>query len=139
LINNSGYEQPLALEFSRHVSLFHSDKLRYVHFDFHHECKKMQWHRISILMDQITADLDQQKYSILIRYCKVKDGKVVQSQTSTVRTNCIDCLDRTNVVQSILAKRTLEIQFREMGILAPQDTLESMVDFYPFFRHGTVD
>jgi phosphatidylinositol 4-phosphatase len=61
LINSSGYEQPLALEFSRQASLFNNPNLRYIHFDFHHECRKMQWHRISVLIDQIEGDLEQQR------------------------------------------------------------------------------
>jgi hypothetical protein len=35
---------------------------------------------------------------------------VATSQQGSFRTNCIDCLDRTNVVQGLLAKRILHIQ-----------------------------
>jgi hypothetical protein len=62
LINGKGYELPLALEFSRQVSILNNSNLRYIHFDFHHECRKMQWHRLSLLMDQIKEDLERQRY-----------------------------------------------------------------------------
>jgi hypothetical protein len=39
-------------------------------------------------------------------------------QTSVVRTNCMDCLDRTNVVQSMLARWTLDRMFADLGLLA---------------------
>lgn len=28
-----------------------------------------------------------------------KDGRMVRSQKGVIRTNCVDCLDRTNLVQ----------------------------------------
>jgi hypothetical protein len=34
--------------------------------------------------------------------------------TSLLRTNCKDCLDRTNVVQSLIARHTLEMQARRL-------------------------
>ncbi len=41
-----------------------------------------------------------------------KDGPVMSLQDGVFRTNCIDCLDRTNVVQSLLARRNLQEQFQ---------------------------
>lgn len=35
-------------------------------------------------------------------------GKVLEEQKGIVRTNCLDCLDRTNVTQTMIAKRILE-------------------------------
>ena len=35
-------------------------------------------------------------------------GRVRSQQKGVVRTNCVDCLDRTNVVQALLGRRTLE-------------------------------
>jgi hypothetical protein len=39
-----------------------------------------------------------------------REGIVVSRQEGVFRTNCIDCLDRTNVVQSMLARRSLHSQ-----------------------------
>lgn len=39
-----------------------------------------------------------------------KDGTVLSQQEGIFRTNCIDCLDRTNVVQSLIAKVVLQNQ-----------------------------
>ena len=43
------------------------------------------------------------------------NGAVVSVQQGVFRTNCIDCLDRTNVVQSMLARRSLQAQLQVWG------------------------
>lgn len=43
-------------------------------------------------------------------FCIRKDGTVLSTQQGVFRMNCIDCLDRTNVVQGLLAKRMLLVQ-----------------------------
>ena len=40
------------------------------------------------------------------------DGSVMSVQQGVFRTNCIDCLDRTNVVQSMLGRRSLSQQLQ---------------------------
>lgn len=75
---------------------------RYEAFDFHAECSKMRWDRLSILLDRLAHEQDELSMFLLTR-----DGTLVSQQDGVFRTNCIDCLDRTNVVQSMLAKRSL--------------------------------
>ena len=45
-----------------------------------------------------------------MRYCWVDAHGVVCEQEGVFRVNCIDCLDRTNVVQTAVAKWVLENQ-----------------------------
>lgn len=45
------------------------------------------------------------------------DGKTVTQQEGTFRSNCMDCLDRTNVIQSLLARRSLQAQLQVNGLL----------------------
>jgi hypothetical protein len=93
----------------------------------------MQWHRISILINQLKDDLEKQHYTTVdSNFSKLSD------QNSIVRTNCIDCLDRTNVVQSILARRSLEIQLKEIGVLMQGETIENIPEFYRAFRHSNI-
>lgn len=42
----------------------------------------------------------------------LRDGSVPCQQEGIFRTNCIDCLDRTNVVQSLLARESLQLQLK---------------------------
>lgn len=45
----------------------------YVWFDFHHECRKMQWHNLSKLVTDISKNMEDYKYSKII---VKKDGDV---------------------------------------------------------------
>lgn len=45
-----------------------------------------------------------------------KDGTVVSHQNGIFRTNCIDCLDRTNVVQSLFSRVIAEEQLKVLLI-----------------------
>ena len=38
------------------------------------------------------------------------------------RVNCVDCLDRTNVVQMVIAKNALENQLGKLGLLVPSES-----------------
>lgn len=59
----------------------------------------MRWDRLSILLDRLAHEQDDFSYFLLTR-----DGTLISQQEGVFRTNCIDCLDRTNVVQSMLAR-----------------------------------
>ena len=54
-------------------------------------------------------------------------GAVFMHQTGVFRTNCMDCLDRTNVVQSLIARRSLESQLRQLGIFNVNAKIEDEV------------
>ena len=53
----------------------------------------------------------------------------LQTQKGVFRTNCIDCLDRTNVVQSLLAKENLKAVLVRMGVIGPEANLEDQRNF----------
>lgn len=55
----------------------------------------------------------------------------VKTQRGVVRTNCMDNLDRTNVVQATLAKWTLNHQLKALGVLAEGEDLD---DFHALSR-----
>lgn len=64
-----------------------------------------------------------------------KDGILENQQTGVFRTNCIDCLDRTNVVQSLLAKRIFEIQLRQFSIIGNDENLPSYKHLNSIFQN----
>jgi len=55
------------------------------------------------------------------------------------RTNCMDCLDRTNVVQSLLARENLNFVLRQFGLLKEGMTTHYFPDFEKRFRHVWAD
>jgi hypothetical protein len=50
-------------------------------------------------------------------------GRVQAQQHGTFRTNCIDCLDRTNVVQAFVARKALESFLRSLLLLSPEQEM----------------
>lgn len=117
------------------------DRLHYVYFDFHNETKGLQWHRAQLLLDQLESALQQQAYFCATDMPAGATGRLdVRSlQTSVVRTNCMDCLDRTNVVQSMLARHTLNRMLRDLGVLPRDETFNSDAAFESLFRNIWAD
>ena len=54
--------------------------------------------------------------------------RVLSVQNGVFRTNCIDCLERTNVVQSMLAHRILELQMQVMALVSGKDCSGDLYD-----------
>ena len=86
------------------------EKLQFEWFDFHNICRGMKFENVSILLDAIGDTLD--KYGKTV----VMNGDIQARQEGVVRTNCMDCLDRTNVVQSACGQRALEQQLKCEGV-----------------------
>ena len=98
---------------------------RFVPFDFHKQCGATNYKNLSILWDDIHDD-----YKKSGLWLKDSSGKT-ETQTSVFRTNCIDTLDRTNVVQGMLARRSLEHILATKGILKEEE--EFIADLFPAF------
>ena len=80
----------------------------------------MRWHRLSILMDKINHLIDK------FEYFKVDRNKAsTKMQVGIFRTNCMDCLDRTNVVQSLIARVILQKQLIDMKIIEPGEQVDN--------------
>ncbi|QRV85813.1 phosphatidylinositide phosphatase SAC2 [Ceratobasidium sp. AG-Ba] len=82
-------------------------------FDFHAECRGMKYENISKLVTQLERTFESQGYFWVL------DGQPVARQRGVFRTNCIDCLDRTNVVQSAFARYVMNHQLQAITILNP--------------------
>ncbi len=122
------------------------DRLHYIYFDYHAETKGMQMQRAYLLVERLRDALQAQGYfraaDMPGTSRRGHEGlrlEVRALQTSVVRTNCMDCLDRTNVVQSMLARHTLERQLTEAGLLAPGGRLQDDAAFELLFRNLWAD
>lgn len=113
LIDNRGHEGKLGHVFGQFMHQDHPQH-PYHPFDFHAECAKMRWHRLAILMDRIEGEFKD------YGFFAYSQGQIVQSQTGVIRSNCIDSLDRTNVVQSMIAGRVLKDQENLLRRTRPQ-------------------
>jgi hypothetical protein len=117
------------------------DRLHYVYFDFHNETKGLKWHRAQLLLDQLHDALLKQQYFRGVDMPADTEGRleVRNQQTSVVRTNCMDCLDRTNVVQSMLARWTLDRMLIDVGMLKHGESFSDDPAFEFMFRNLWAD
>ncbi|CAG0886914.1 unnamed protein product [Darwinula stevensoni] len=129
LVDQKGSEKKLEEIYATMVKNANQPNVRYEAFDFHKECAKMRWDRLSILIDKLASVQDDMGFFLM-----TQDGKVVQSQTGVFRTNCIDNLDRTNVVQNLLARRILENILRRFKILGMNEKLQYQVGFEQLYK-----
>ena len=63
LVNQKGHEKPIKVAFEELIRRLEMESVKYVYFDFHHECSKMRWDRISLLVDLLKDDLVKQQYN----------------------------------------------------------------------------
>ncbi|XP_021621774.1 phosphoinositide phosphatase SAC8 isoform X3 [Manihot esculenta] len=103
--------------------------VRYVSFDFHHICGNSNFGNLQILYDQISEEFQNQGYFIIDA-----EGEVLGEQKGIIRSNCIDCLDRTNVTQSYLAQKSLTAQMQRIGVLASNECISMFSEDYGKFR-----
>lgn len=91
----------------------------FIWFDFHENCKKMRYENLNILISsQIFKKFlsEKQYFHALIpslynsfkkfhkRNFEDHKIKIISEQKGVFRTNCIDCLDRTNIVQTLISR-----------------------------------
>ncbi|KAK9864404.1 hypothetical protein WJX84_006665 [Apatococcus fuscideae] len=121
LANQSGSEGVLSKAFEQESRRFSkaSSGMRLVPFDFHKQCGATRYDRLSLMWKEVQPDFEQFGW-----YLQDADG-VRQRQRGVFRTNCIDCLDRTNVVQGLLARHHLEAVLHRLRILPAEHNLPS--------------
>lgn len=115
LVDKKGGEAEIGRRYEENTTKLNSEdgmggrKLGFEWFDFHAVCRGMKFENVSFLMDSLGGKLDEFGETVEV------DGKLLKKQSGVLRTNCMDCLDRTNVVQSACAQRALEKQLKEEG------------------------
>ncbi|KAG2278019.1 hypothetical protein Bca52824_060574 [Brassica carinata] len=124
LVNKHGGEGRLSERFAGAMQHINGDDVRYLHFDFHHICGHIHFERLAILYEQMEDFLDKNGYFLLN-----EKGEKMKQQSGIVRTNCIDCLDRTNVTQSMIGRKMLELQLRRIGVFGAEEAISSHLNF----------
>ncbi|XP_014270800.1 phosphatidylinositol-3-phosphatase SAC1 [Halyomorpha halys] len=122
LVDQSGSEGKLEEFYRMLVNESKNTDLKYESFDFHKECSKLRYDRLKILIDRLAYDLEQMSVAMI-----AGDGKILSQQQGVFRTNCIGSQDRTNVVQSLLAKANLTHILQRLAILEEGQTVEDQV------------
>ncbi|KAK4863948.1 hypothetical protein LT330_010303 [Penicillium expansum] len=116
LIDKLAGELKLGEQYERYTESFNAaggidgKPLQLEWFDFHHECRGMKFENVSRLVDRLKDTLNDFCYTI------VTDNDIIQTQKGIIRTNCMDCLDRTGVAQCAFGQWALERQLEHEGI-----------------------
>ena len=82
------------------------ENLKHVYYDFHEETHGDKFYRVNDLIKQLSGFTE--KFGYFVRH-QFGTRKVIKLQKGVYRTNCIDCLDRTNVIQTRISLRIVEI------------------------------
>ncbi|XP_052801700.1 synaptojanin-1-like [Mya arenaria] len=95
-----------------------------ISFDYHTECRGGNLKNL----EKLRAIL--QKYYDKFEYFYSENGEKKRYQTGTVRTNCLDCLDRTNAVQCLLGLQILNRQLEDLGLAGKPQMVSRFTEIY---------
>ncbi|XP_075703855.1 phosphatidylinositide phosphatase SAC2 [Rhinoderma darwinii] len=117
LVDQTGREKIIGDAYMQQVLMFNCPRLTYVTFDFHEHCRGMKFENVQTLTDAISDIIMDMKW------CWVDQAGVICKQEGIFRVNCMDCLDRTNVVQAAIARVVMEQQLKKLGVMPPEQPL----------------
>jgi len=109
LIDRHGTEPKIGIAFEDNVKQLNESggingkQVSFNWWEFHQKCRGMKFENVSQLVDETSDFLQSSSWTT-----------ANNSQSGIIRTNCMDCLDRTNVVQSSFAQYILEAQLEAL-------------------------
>ena len=113
LVDRHGGEAQIGQEYERYTERWneHHDqhKIGFEWFDFHAECRGMKFENVDRLVKKLDSII--QSYGETV----IEGSSTIQRQVGVIRTNCMDCLDRTNVAQSAFAQHMLQKALEQEG------------------------
>lgn len=112
LIGSKEGEAMLSNEFQRHHKESNHMDVPHIVFDYHQECRGGNTGALSKLKAKIDAMCAD--YGLF----HALGDSVFREQKGTIRTNCLDCLDRTNCVQTYIGLEMLNEQISQMSALS---------------------
>ncbi|KAK5078185.1 hypothetical protein LTR64_003410 [Lithohypha guttulata] len=113
LVDRHGNEKSIGEAFERLYTSAKDDRqaenINFEWFDFHSECRGMKFENVSHLVAKFDDFLESSSETVL------ENGKITTRQSGVIRTNCMDCLDRTNVAQSAFGQQKLQQALERAG------------------------
>lgn len=115
LLDKHGVEIKLGEAYEAYTRAFNEEQrldgptLGFEWFDFHHECRGMKFENVRDVVNKLEKTLEDFGETV------IQDNTVLKEQSGIVRTNCMDCLDRTGVTQCAFGQRALEDQLKREG------------------------
>uniref|UniRef100_A0A3Q4H243 phosphoinositide 5-phosphatase n=1 Tax=Neolamprologus brichardi TaxID=32507 RepID=A0A3Q4H243_NEOBR len=113
LLGSKEGEHMLSKAFQSHLKASeHASAVKMVNFDYHQNVKGGKADKLhSVLKPQLNKFVEECGFF----YYSGETG-ILRTQGGTMRTNCLDCLDRTNSVQAFFALEMLPKQLEQMGL-----------------------
>uniref|UniRef100_A0A3Q0RMW6 Synaptojanin-1 n=1 Tax=Amphilophus citrinellus TaxID=61819 RepID=A0A3Q0RMW6_AMPCI len=113
LLGSKEGEHMLSKAFQSHLKASeHASAVKMVNFDYHQNVKGGKADKLhSVLKPQLSKFIEECGFF----YSSAENG-ILRTQGGTMRTNCLDCLDRTNSVQAFFALEMLPKQLEQMGL-----------------------
>lgn len=118
-------EMMLSKMFQNHHKVSRHQDIPYITFDYHSMCRGGKQDNLVILKKKISSQL--QDFGLFYS----EGENVIVQQTGTFRTNCLDCLDRTNCVQSFIG---LHILYKQLEYLGLSDKAQIVSRFEELYR-----
>ncbi|CAF0792552.1 unnamed protein product [Brachionus calyciflorus] len=130
LLGTKGDEEDLTdfyhklCEYSRFAM---QSQLFYTNFDYHQEMKNNKLSTWKLWKELSDTFFQKNYFEGVFFYSKTSENdSIIKTQTKIIRTNCMDCLDRTNCVQAYVAKEMLRFQLR--GLVDSESDLRKFTD-----------
>lgn len=133
LVENSNREKEIGEAYEKLCS---ENDIEFCWFDFHEVCKKMKFDNVVKLLD---CSIDNNGSNITVgeqlRNYKWSDSVTGDDQLGIMRVNCIDCLDRTNIVSKYISETML------LKEILPQHELsiDNMIQFQKSYNNIWAD
>ncbi|KAI0748534.1 SacI homology domain-containing protein [Daedaleopsis nitida] len=120
LAEQHGKEGQVTNAYGEFVNQLGLKDVKYHAYDFHAETRGMKYENISKLIDTVERTFESQGYFW------ISNNHIMSQQKGVFRVNCIDGLDRTNVVESAFARHVLNRQLGAVALLNPEEQRTEM-------------
>lgn len=124
LLSTKSSEIELSQRYKDHITRskqLHLDgDVYYTWFDFHRETSQEGFSAVSRVIPKIKEALLTEGYFAY----DVKEKKIMHEQTGVFRTNCLDCLDRTNLVQQVISLAAFRCFLQDFNVVDKRETTD---------------
>ncbi|XP_063219380.1 synaptojanin-1 isoform X2 [Bacillus rossius redtenbacheri] len=125
LIGNKEGEAVLSQLFqAHHKASAIASNFGHIVFDYHQECRGGNTKNLAKLKTKL------EKYMELFSIFHIIGDAQLSVQKGTLRTNCLDCLDRTNCVQTFIGLETLSSQLQALGLMEKQQIVSRFEEVF---------
>ncbi|KDR22712.1 Synaptojanin-1 [Zootermopsis nevadensis] len=109
---------------AHHRASVHASDVPHIVFDYHQECRGGNTRNLT----KLKAKVEKYMKSFSVYYAK--GDEVISKQKGTIRTNCLDCLDRTNCVQTFFGLETLANQLHFLCLMEKQQMVSRFEEVF---------